>query len=424
MRVVRSDTAIGRNLIASVVNRSGNSDRNSRSETAVRKIIADVRKNGDSALRKYSAKWDGFAEGQALRVSPEEMNSALKSLQSEQPDVIAAVKAAEKNIRKFCQWQKPKEWMRTMQSGVRVGQVIRPLERVGCYVPGGRYPLPSTLLMTVIPAQVAGVPEITVVSPKPARETMAVAALLGVKNFFRIGGAQAIAALAYGTESVARVDKIVGPGNSYVTAAKKLVAFDCAIDMLAGPTEALIVSDRSNPAYIAADLVAQAEHDPESSVIFVTSSAKLARGIESETLRLATGNAIATESLKRNGVVIVTRTRAEAVEVANAIASEHTTVDREDIERINCAGSIFVGEYSAQPLGDYASGPNHVLPTGGAARFRGGLSVQDFVKVITLQEVSRAGLCSLAPTVIRLAEAEGLQAHAQAVKVRSGANRA
>jgi histidinol dehydrogenase len=301
-----------------------------------------------------------------------------------------------------------------------VGQIVRPLERVGCYVPGGRYPLPSTLLMTVIPAQVAGVPEITVVSPKPARETMAVAALLGVKNFFRIGGAQAIAALAYGTESVAPVDKIVGPGNSYVTTAKKLVAFDCAIDMLAGPTEALIVSDRGNPTFIAADLVAQAEHDPEASVIFITSSAKLATQVEREALRLATGITIATESLQQNGAVIVTRTKSEAIEIANAIASEHTTVDREDMEKINCAGSIFVGNYSAQPLGDYASGPNHVLPTGGAARFRGGLSVQDFVKVITMQEVSPAGLRNLAPTVIRLAEAEGLQGHAQAVKVRAG----
>jgi histidinol dehydrogenase len=424
MRVVRSDSAAGRKLIAALVNRGGSGGRSSRQENSVRKIVTDVRKNGDSALRRYSAKWDGFVEGLALQVSQREMDSALKSLQSEQPDVIAALKAAAKNIRTFCQWQMPKEWMRTMQPGVRVGQIARPLQRVGCYVPGGRYPLPSTLLMTVIPAQVAGVPEITVVSPKPARETMAAAALLGVKNFFRIGGAQAIAALAYGTESVARVDKIVGPGNSYVTTAKKEIAFDCAIDMLAGPTEALVVSDRGNPTFIAADLVAQAEHDPEASVIFVTSSAKLAKAVDREALGLANGNEIATESLKLNGAVIITRTRDEAIELANAIASEHTTIDQEGVDTIATAGSIFVGEYSAQPLGDYASGPNHVLPTGGSARFRGGLSVQDFLKVITVQEVSSAGLRNLAPTVIRLAEAEGLQGHAQAVRVRSGVNRA
>jgi histidinol dehydrogenase len=284
--------------------------------------------------------------------------------------------------------------------------------------------LPSTLLMTVIPAQTAGVPEITVVSPKPARETLAAAAMLGVKTFYRIGGAQAIAALAYGTKSVSRVDKIVGPGNSYVTTAKKLVAFDCAIDMLAGPTEALIVSHTGNPTFIAADLVAQAEHDPETSVAFVTSSAKLAKEVVNKCSRLASRNAIAMESLKKNGLAVVTRTRSEAIDIANAIASEHTTVERQDVAKIKSAGSIFVGDYSAQPLGDYASGPNHVLPTGGAARFRGGLSVSDFLKVITVQQVSRAGIRKLGPAVVRLAEAEGLTAHAQAVKVRMGVDRA
>jgi histidinol dehydrogenase len=274
------------------------------------------------------------------------------------------------------------------------------------------------MLMTVIPAQVAGVPEITVVSPRPAKETLAAAALLGVRTFYRIGGAQAIGALAYGTKSVSRVDKIVGPGNSYVTTAKKIVAFDCAIDMLAGPTEALIVSHTGNPIFIAADLVAQAEHDPETSVVFVTTSAKLAKEVAKQCSRLAGGNSIALEALKRNGLAIVTRKKVEAIDIANAIASEHTTVESGDAAKIKSAGSIFIGDYSAQPLGDYASGPNHVLPTGGSARFRGGLSVNDFLKVVTVQEISRIGLRTLGPSVVHLAEAEGLEAHAQAVKVR------
>ncbi|MCU1310741.1 MAG: histidinol dehydrogenase [Candidatus Angelobacter sp.] len=421
MRIVSSWEPKGRQAIAAFVNRG--SVRTSL-EPVVRKIIADIQENGDEALRKYSAKWDGFDKRQSLRVSQQEMNAALKSVRKDQPHFIAALKLAANNIRKFCEWQKPKEWSRTVQPGVRVGQIVRPLERVGCYVPGGRYPLPSTLLMTVIPAQVAGVPEVAVVSPKPARETLAAAALLGVKNFYRIGGAQAVAALAYGTKSVSRVDKIVGPGNSYVTTAKKLIAFDCAIDMLAGPTEALIVSHTGNPTFIAADLVAQAEHDPETSVAFVTTSPKLANKVIDECLTLASGNAIAMESLKQNGLVIVTRTKSEAIDVANAIASEHTTVEHEDVPKIKSAGSIFVGDYSAQPLGDYASGPNHVLPTGGAARFRGGLSVNDFLKVISVQEISRGGVRKLGPQVIRLADAEGLKAHAQSVKVRMEVNRA
>jgi histidinol dehydrogenase len=421
VRLVSSWEPKGRKVIAALVNRGSV---HTSLEPAVRQIISDVRKNGDSALRKYSARWDGFDRGQSLRVSQRDMHAALKSMTKDQPDFIDALELATKNIRKFCEWQKPKEWSRSLQPGVRVGQIVRPLGRVGCYVPGGRYPLPSTLLMTVIPAQTAGVPEITVVSPKPARETLAAAAMLGVKTFYRIGGAQAIAALAYGTKSVSRVDKIVGPGNSYVTTAKKLVAFDCAIDMLAGPTEALIVSHTGNPTFIAADLVAQAEHDPETSVAFVTSSAKLAKEVVNKCSRLASRNAIAMESLKKNGLAVVTRTRSEAIDIANATASEHTTVEREDVAKIKSAGSIFVGDYSAQPLGDYASGPNHVLPTGGAARFRGGLSVSDFLKVITVQQVSRAGIRKLGPAVVRLAEAEGLTAHAQAVKVRMGVDRA
>ncbi len=245
-------------------------------EKTVARIVADIRRGGDRALRKYAEKFDGLEPRQLLAVSQQEMRDALDTVE---PAFRRALESAAANIRKFAEWQKPQPFSRQMQPGVTVGQVIRPLDSVGCYVPGGRYPLPSSLLMTVIPAQVAGVPNITVVSPRPARETLAAAALLGVKTFYRIGGAQAVAALAYGTETIKPVNKIVGPGNKFVTTAKKLVTFDCGIDMIAGPTEALIVSDDGDARFIAADLLAQAEHDPDTSVVFVTTSKKLAKQV-------------------------------------------------------------------------------------------------------------------------------------------------
>jgi histidinol dehydrogenase len=272
--------------------------------------------------------------------------------------------------------------------------------------------------MTVIPAQVAGVERIVVASPRPARETLAAASLLGITEFYRVGGAQAIAALAYGTRSVPRVAKIIGPGNLYVTAAKQMVAFDCAIDMLAGPTEALIFSDTANPAYLAADLVAQAEHDPAATCVLITTRRRQATAVAAEVSKQAKGNAIAGKALARNGGILLARSREEALAMINAIAPEHVTVDAADVEAIRSAGSIFAGAYSPQPVGDYCSGPNHVLPTGGVARWRGGLSVSDFLKVITVQELSPRGLARLAPTAETLAEAEGLGAHAAAVRIR------
>ena len=242
-------------------------------EPQVRRIVQSVRRDGDKALRRYAERWDGLNAGEALRVSEREMQAALKSCVA--GVAICDWRTAAGNIRNFCQWQKPREWVREQQ-GRKLGQLVRPLSSVGCYVPGGRYPLPSTLLMTVIPAQVAGVKEIRVVSPRPAPATLAAAALLGVREFYRIGGAQAVAALAYGTKSVPRVNKIVGPGNLFVTTAKKIVAFDCAIDFLAGPTEGLVLCDDGEPSFIASDLVAQAEHDPEALVLLVTRSRKLA----------------------------------------------------------------------------------------------------------------------------------------------------
>ena len=261
----------------------------------VRTIIDDVRRSGDSALRKYGKRWDGLKQQDSFKVPEKELKRALVSVD---PEFRSALEKAAANIRQFCQWQKPAEFLRTIQPGIKVGQIIRPLEAVGCYVPGGRYPLPSSLLMTVIPAQVAGVRRVVVASPKPAAETLAAAALLGVAEFYRIGGAQAIAALAYGTEAISKVNKIVGPGNIFVTTAKKLVAFDCSIDFLAGPTEAVVVSDKGNPKFIAADLVAQAEHDPEALGIFITASAELAQRVGREIELMSAENATASQSLR------------------------------------------------------------------------------------------------------------------------------
>jgi histidinol dehydrogenase len=381
----------------------------------VRRIVTDVRRRGDAALRRYAERWDGLEHGTDVRVTADEMEQALGSVSR---DFRAALETAAQNIRRFCEWQMPREFTREIQPGVSVGQAVRALDSVGCYVPGGRYPLPSSLLMTVIPAQVAGVQRIVVASPRPAPETLAAAATLRVETFFRIGGAQAIAALAYGTESVKRVSKIVGPGNSFVTEAKRQVAFDCAIDMLAGPTEVVIVSDDGKPEFIAADLVAQAEHDVEAMSIFITSSARLARDVAQEVRRASRGNRTARESLRRNGLILVAGNKAEALELANAIAPEHITVSRDDVPAITNAGSVFVGDYSPQAFGDYGCGPNHVLPTGGSARFRGGLSVMDFLKIMTVQEVSRAGLEHAASIVETLATAEGLVAHAESVRTR------
>jgi histidinol dehydrogenase len=300
---------------------------------------------------------------------------------------------------------------------------VRPLDSVGCYVPGGRFPLVSTLLMTVIPAQVAGVKNIRVVSPRPSAEVLAAAAMLRVEEFYRVGGAQAIAALAYGTETIPRVTKIGGPGNSYVTAAKRLVSFDCSIDMLAGPTEVVIVSSKGTPAFIAADLIAQAEHDPETLAIFITTSRKLAsavaKQIESDSQESLRENAIAQQSLDSRGAILIAGSLEQAFDWANRIAPEHITIDQDkNLALVRNAGSVFIGDYSAQAAGDYASGPNHVLPTAGAARFRGGLSVMDFVKLISVQELSSVGLRKLSPTIIRLAETEGLRAHAESIRVR------
>jgi histidinol dehydrogenase len=276
----------------------------------------------------------------------------------------------------------------------------------------------SSVLMTVIPAQVAGVEEICVVSPRPPKEVLAAIWMLGISHVYRIGGAQAIGALAYGTQTVRRVDKIVGPGNAYVTVAKKLVSFDCAIDFLAGPTEVVILANRGRADFVAADLVAQAEHDLKSIPILITSSENFAEKVARESQRQAEENPLAKAALRLNGRILIAESRTRAIEWANLIAPEHISIEPEMLPLIRNAGSIFVGPFSAQAAGDYASGPNHVLPTAGGARFRGGLSVLDFLKVITVQKLNHRALAQLGKTITTLAEAEGLQAHAESIRVR------
>jgi histidinol dehydrogenase len=383
---------------------------------AVRRIVTDVRKHGDRTLLRYAAQFDGLAGAAALRVTPEEMAAAWDALN---PALRKALSTAAKQIRRFAERQMPASWNASPIAGLTTGQLVRPLGSVGCYVPSGRHPLPSTLLMTAVPAQAAGVNRIVVVSPKPAPETLAAAHLLGITEFYRLGGAHAIAALAYGTASVTRVDKIVGPGNLYVTAAKRLLAFDCAIDMLAGPTELVVTSERGTAQGIASDLVAQAEHDPEALAIFITTRQDLAKEVIAEANLRSRDNPVARESLDRNGLVIVVASVDEARAITNLLAPEHLTVDAaSDLKWVENAGSVFVGRWSAQPMGDYISGPNHTLPTGGMARVRGGLSVYDFVKLITVQEYSAEGLRALGPQAELLAEAEGLVGHAEAIRTR------
>jgi histidinol dehydrogenase len=383
---------------------------------AVRRIVTDVRKRGDRALLRYAAEFDGLAGAADLRVSQEEMAAAWNAIA---PEMQLALSTAAEQIRGFAVRQLPESWSDAPVAGLMTGQLVRPLGAVGCYVPSGRHPLPSTLLMTAIPAQVAGVKRIVVVSPKPAPETLAAAHLLGITEFYRLGGAHAVAALAYGTASIKRVDKIAGPGNLYVTAAKRLVAFDCAIDMLAGPTEIIVTSERGGAAEIASDLVAQAEHDPATLAIFITTRENLAKDVIAEAKLRSRDNPVARESLDGSGLAIIASSVEEAREITNRLAPEHLTVDAaSDLNWVENAGSVFVGRWSAQAMGDYISGPNHTLPTGGMAQVRGGLSVNDFVKLITVQEYTAQGLRTLGPDAALLADAEGLVGHAEAIRTR------
>ncbi len=327
---------------------------------------------------------------------------------------------ASRNIRKIAEKQRPRTWTASPVPGVTIRQRVLPLDRVGCYVPGGRYPLPSSLLMTAIPARVAGVPDVIAVCPRPDPTVMYAALEAGVSRLFRLGGAHAIAALAYGTATVPRVDRIVGPGNAYVAAAKSLVSRDCAIDFFAGPSEIAVLSTSGKPAWIAADLIAQAEHDPDARAILITPSLRLARAVAAEVRDRLPVDGPARQALASHGGIIVTRTLDEAVDLMQRLAPEHAVCDSEAVAaRLTRVGTVFVGSCSAQAAGDYVTGSNHVLPTGGAAAARGGLSTADFVRVATVQRVTADGLRRIAPAGIALAVAEGLRAHADSLRIRT-----
>jgi histidinol dehydrogenase len=385
-------------------------------EQTVAPILEAVHARGDEALLEYARKFDGF-EGASLTVS-----TAGSRVSAE---FQGAIEIAARNIREYAELQLPREVWVEFPDGRRLGTIVRPLESMGAYIPAGRYPLPSTLLMTVIPAQVAGVRTICVTSPHPSTEILAVAEFLGIQNIFRLGGAQAIAALAFGTETIPKVDRIVGPGNIYVAAAKKLLAGEVGIDFVAGPTEIVIIADDADPRYIAADMLAQAEHDVEASAVLLTTSRTLAERVVLEVSRqlesLPTAP-VACEAIRNNSAVILCPSLDAAIEASNRLAPEHLAIyDASLLPKIQHAGSVFIGPNSPEAAGDYATGPNHVLPTSSAARIRGGLSAADFVKVISVQELTSTALRQLAPAITTLARAEGLEGHARSVEVRVGA---
>ena len=389
-------------------------------ELVVAPILEAVRKRGDKAVIEYAKKFDNF-DRPSLRVTEAEMKAAEAALSK---DFRAAVKTASANIRAYAKLQLPVAKSATIAPGLKVGQVVRPLDTVAAYIPAGRSPLPSTVLMTVIPALVAGVPNVCVTTPKLVPEIIGTASLLKTPHVFQIGGAQAIAAFAYGTKTIPQADRIVGPGNIYVAAAKKLLAGEVGIDFIAGPTEILMIAEEGNPAWIAADMLAQAEHDTDASAVLLTTSKQLALAVQSEIERqLATLSTAPTarKAIDKNSAIILVRSLDEAVEISNRFAPEHLSIPSAKlVPGIRHAGSIFIGPYSPEAAGDYASGPNHVLPTSGAAKLRGGLSAMDYVKIISTQELNASALAKLEPAITTLARAEGLEAHARSVEVRRG----
>ena len=383
----------------------------------VRKIVSDVRKFGDAAVIDYTKKIDG--------VELENFSVDLEDIDIDS-EILSSLKVAAENIRRFHVEQLPKSWITYRGENSLLGQAIIPLERVGVYVPGGTAAYPSSVLMNIIPAKVAGVREIIMCTPNANKTVLAAAKLAGVDKIFNIGGAQASAAMAFGTEQIPRVNKIIGPGNIFVTLAKKEVYGHCDIDMLAGPSEILIIADdTANPIYAAADLLSQAEHDPLACSILITTSQTLAEKISAEVdaqFKNLPRREIAAAAIERNGLIVVAENLDEAVDFANFSAPEHlellTAAPFELLPKIKNAGAIFLGAYSPEPLGDYLAGPNHVLPTGGTAKFYSVLNVETFLKRTSLISYTRKDLLNAAGDIIRLAEAEGLQAHAAAIRQR------
>jgi histidinol dehydrogenase len=387
-------------------------------EAVVSPILAAVRKRGDRAVLEFAREFDRL-ERKSVAVPEPELQAAAARLS---PEFRSSIELAGANIRAFAERQMPREHFEELRPGMNLGQLVRPLDSIAAYIPGGRYPLPSTLMMTVIPAKVAGVPEICVTSPRAVDAVFGTAHLLGAHRVFQMGGAHAIAAFAFGTKTVPRADRIVGPGNIYVAAAKKLLAGEVGIDFVAGPTEILIIAAEGDAKFLAADMLAQAEHDVDASAILLTTSKRLANAVSKEIdlqMRTLTTSAVAAKSIAKNSAIVIVRSLNEAAEISNRFAPEHlSSPDSSLLPKLRHAGSIFVGPYSPEAAGDYAAGPNHVLPTGGAARMRGGLSVNDFCKVITVQELNRQALETIAPAVTTIARAEGLEAHARSVEVR------
>jgi len=409
MRVVASSN---RPAVAQLLSATRIRDRATERQTAA--IVDRVRRGGDAAVKRYARELDGLLD--SIEVPKREWNKAAATLPR---SVRTAIARAARNIRSVSRQQLPKGWRYEVAGGITVEQRVIPLSRVGCYVPAGRYPLPSSLLMTAIPARAAGVGDVIVCCPRPDAAVFAAALEADVDRVFRIGGAHAIAAMAYGTRTVPQVDKIVGPGNRWVSAAKSLISADCGIDFYAGPTEILIVTSSGPASWIAADLLAQAEHDPDARAVMITTSRQLAERVSAEVERQMPVSGPARQSTSRHGGIIVCRNAAEAIELANNAASEHVVVGSESLgRRIVNAGAIFVGGWTAQVAGDYAIGSNHVLPTAGAARFRGGLNAADFVKLVSVQRVSKRGLMTIGKTITTLARAEGLESHARSIEAR------
>ncbi len=384
----------------------------------VRPILDAVRQEGDAALLRYARQFDGLGE-KPIRIPDSELAAAFEGMSETVKQAIATAVA---NIREFAKLQLPRGRFEELSPGRKLGWVVRPLDAVGCYVPSGRYPLPSTLLMTAVLAQTAGVRRICVTSPKPSREILGCARMLGIEEVYRVGGAQAIAAMAFGTDNIPRVDRIVGPGNAYVAEAKKLLAGDVGIDFVAGPTEILILAAQGDANVIAADMLAQAEHDLTASAVLITTSEELARQVAAqleEQLRTLPTSDVARASIENSSAIILVPTMEAGMDLSNRIAPEHLSLhDVSLLPQIRNAGTVFLGQNSPEAAGDYATGPSHVLPTGGAARLRGGLSSADFVKLIAIQELSPSALAELVPTIATLARVEGLEAHARSVEIR------
>jgi histidinol dehydrogenase len=380
----------------------------------VRAMVNAVRSGGDEALGRFARRYDGF--GGPFEIPKETWQRAARSVPAATRRAIAA---CARNIRTVARTQRLRPSRVAVAPGVVIEQRVVPFDRVGCYVPGGRYPLPSSLLMTAIPAGVAGVREIVVACPQPDAVVLAAALEAGATRVFRIGGAQAVAALAYGTETVPRVDKIVGPGNRFVAAAKSLVSRDCGIDFEAGPTELVWLTDTARPDWVALDLIAQAEHDPDARALVVTTSKALANAIAKAVAASVPSTGPAAAALRRNGAILIARNRTEARALVDRIAPEHlATDDKTALSGTPRAGTVFFGGFAAPAAGDYATGSNHVLPTAGTARMRGGLSAADFVRCVAVQRITRAGLARIASAATTLARVEGLTFHAASIDAR------